>query len=147
VRYFILLALVACGSRQTVVVWGGSAAGEHGRMEIGSNGESRYVTVADGAEIASERVVLTKDQVRELDELIRAKHACELVHDPAYTPSPDEIQITLEVTYPDQRCKVTLYELEWLRGPAREIAETMQSMRPIRKPGKKPEPRRLNPRQ
>jgi hypothetical protein len=148
VKYVLLLGLVACGSRQTVVVWGGASntPGEIERVEVGSDGESRYLTVADGVETASERVALSKDQVRELDEMIREKHACALVHDPAYTPSPNEIQITLDVRFPDQHCTVTLYELEWLRGAAREIAETMRSMRPIRKPGVKPQNRRLNPR-
>lgn len=148
-KYVLLLGLVACGSHQTVVVWGRASTGpeEVAQVEVGSNGESRYVTLANGVETASERVVLSKDQVRELDEMIREKHACELVHDPAYTPAPDEIQLTLDVRFPDQRCKVTLYELEWRRSPARDVAETMRSMRPIHKPGVKPPNRPLNPRQ
>jgi hypothetical protein len=79
-----------------------------------------------------QRVQLTRDQIDELEELLRTRRACELAHDPAYTPSPEEAQTTLELAFPDQHCKVVLWSTEWQQGRAKDIAETMRSMRPLR---------------
>ena len=51
----------------------------------------------------------------------------------AYKPVAGEAKISLELAFPDQRCKVALWDLEWQRGPAKEITETMRSMRPLRR--------------
>lgn len=102
------------------------------RIEITSSGEGTYMRTSNGTQDKKEQVILTKDQFHELTELFRAQHACELAHDPTYTPAPDEGQTTLELAFPDQHCKIVLWDVEWQRGGAREITETMHSMRPLR---------------
>jgi hypothetical protein len=114
------------------VTWGSSTQSTTERIEFASGGEGSYTHTSNGVEDKHERVSLTKDQLHELLELFRTQHACELAHDPTYTPAPDEGQTTLELALPDQHCKIVLWDTEWLRGPARDITETMRSMRPVR---------------
>ena len=71
----------------------------------------------------------------DLDELFLSQGACQLHHDPEYTPRSDEGETTLELAFPDQVCKVVLWNTEWNRGRAQPIAETMRSMRPLRLQG------------
>jgi hypothetical protein len=131
-RHLFLLALVGCASGTPVVRWTSAGIGVGERIEIKSSGDGSYVSLVNGVEQKNERVVLTHDQVEEIDELFRSKGACQLAHDPAYTPVADEGQTTLELTFPGQTCKVVLFNLEWERGNAQAISETMRSMRPLR---------------
>src|SRR5262245_24571697 len=132
-RYLPLLAitLAACGPKQPVVTWARTGTGVTERIELLSSGDGNYTSSINGVD-KNERVVLSKDQVNELDELLRSKRACELSHDPAYTPGPEEGQTTLELAFPGLTCKVVMSTFEWQQGSAKEIAETMQSMRPLR---------------
>ncbi len=141
-RYLLLLLLAACGPSRVVVKWWSTGAGTNERIEIPSSGNGNYTRTDNGKPEKDEQVILTGDQVRELDELFLSQGACQLKHDPEYTPRGDEGQITLELAFPDQTCKVVLYSTEWDRGRAQPIAETMRSMRPLRKtkPTAKPNP-------
>jgi hypothetical protein len=116
-------------------VTSGTSASE--RIEIAANGEGQYTSAIDGVPEKDERVSLSREQVNELAELLRTQHACELAGDPAYTPVPGEGKTTLELAFPDQHCKVVLWDFEWQRGRAKEITETMHSMRPLRAPRKR----------
>lgn len=133
-RYLILVTLVACGPKHLVVTWVSAGANTSERIEIESNGHGLYTSATDGVLEKNERLDLTKDQLGELAEVFRTHHACELVEDPAYKPVAGEAKISLELAFPDQRCKVVLWDLEWQRGRAKEITETMRSMRPLRVP-------------
>lgn len=126
------LALAACGPSRVVLKWSTTGAGTHERIEIKSSGNGNYTSTHNGGAPADELVVLTSDQVHELDDLFISQGACQLHHDPEYTPRPDEGQTTLELAFPDQTCKVVLWNTEWDRGRAQPIAETMRSMRPLR---------------
>src|ERR1041384_478248 len=130
-RHLLLLALAGCASGRPVVRWTSVGVGVNERIEIKSSGDGSYVSMINGVEQKNERVVLSRSQVAELDELFREKGACQLVHDPEYKPVPDEGQTTLELAFPDQTCKIVLSTLEWQRGKAQPIAETMRSMRPL----------------
>ena len=136
-RQLLLLALIGCASGPPVVRWTSTGIGTNERIEIKSSGDGTYTSMLNGVEEKNERVVLSKDQVAELNDLFREKGACQLAHDPEYKPVPDEGQTTLELAFPDQTCKVVLWNLEWQRGKALPIAETMRSMRPLRlRPGR-----------
>jgi len=113
-------------------MWGSSSLSATERIEFTSSGEGSYTHASSGVQDKHERVSLTNEQFRELIELFRTQHACELAHDPTYTPAPDEGQTTLELALPDQHCKIVLWDTEWRRGRARDITETMHSMRPLR---------------
>lgn len=132
-RYLLLLSLAACGSTRVVVKWSSTGAGTNERIEIPSSGNGNYTRTDNGRVEKDERVILTSDQVHELDELFLSQGACQLKHDPEYTPRSDEGQTTLELTFPDQTCKVVLWNTEWDRGRAQPIAETMRSMRPLQR--------------
>jgi hypothetical protein len=67
-----------------------------------------------------------------------------MTHDPAYTPVANEGQTTVELSIDDLQCTVTLYDLEWQRK-AKNIVETMRSMRPLNNHKKKGQ-RPLDPR-
>ena len=112
-------------------MWVSSSKTTAERIEYTRSGNGRYTHSSNGVQDADESVSLTDDQFRELTELFRTQHACELAHDPTYTPAPDEGQTTLELALPDQRCKIVLWDTEWRRDPARPITETMHSMRPL----------------
>jgi hypothetical protein len=131
-RVLSLLVLVGCGAKQPVVMWANAGKGITERIELASSGDGNYTSTIDGVPHKEQRVILTKEQIEELAELLRSKRACELAHDPAYTPAPDEGQTTLELAFPDLRCKIVLWNIEWQQGRAKDIAETMQSMRPLR---------------
>jgi hypothetical protein len=139
-RYLLLIALAACGPSRVVVKWSSTGTGTSERIEIPSSGNGEYTSINNGVVEKNERVILTSDQVHELDELFLSQGVCQLHHDPEYTPRPGEGQITLELAFPDQVCKVVLWNTEWERGRAQPIAETMRSMRPLRL---KPTPRKL----
>ena len=143
-RYLILIALVGCAAKRAVVKWATVAPKATERIELRSSGDGSYTSTTEGIETKSERVVLSPDQLAELAELFRTQKVCQLVHDPAYTPGPEEGQTTLELAFPDQHCTVVLWNTEWLRGSAKEITETMHSMRPLRPQG--PARDRLQPR-
>src|SRR5256885_8816921 len=115
-RYLLLLALGACSMGNPVVRWTTTGIGINERIEIKSSGDGSFTSTINGVKDRDERVVLSKGQVEELDELLRSHGACQLTHDPAYTPVPDEGQTTLELLFPDQHCKVVLWNLEWQRG-------------------------------
>lgn len=144
-RSLLLLLLVACAPKVPVVTWVSSLTGVTEHVEVGSNGDVSFVSTTGGEAGSAEHLSLMKEQVQELDELLRNQRACELAHDPAHTPAPDEGQTTLELSFPDLRCKVTLWNREWQQGRAREIAETMRSMRPIRPHGGPPAQREITP--
>jgi hypothetical protein len=131
VKYLLLLALAACGSRPPVITWASSGTVVTERIVLANNGNGQYTSMTGGAVDKDERLSLTTDQFNELVEMLRSRHACQLAHDPAYTPVPNESTITLELALPDLRCKVELWDLEWQRQ-ARDIFETMRSMRPLR---------------
>jgi len=131
-RYLLLLALAACGPSRVVVKWTNTGTALSERIEIKRSGDGNYTITNNGVVEKDERVVLTTDQVHELDELFLSQGACQLHHDPEYTPRSDEGQTTLELAFPDQACKVVLWNTEWDRGRAQPIAETMRSMRPLR---------------
>ena len=128
-RRLSLLVLVACGSSRPVVIWAGARAGGEERIEVRGNGQVEYTATNNGIDEKPEAMSLMKTQVRELGDMLRSQRACELGHDPAYTPEAEEGQTTLLISFPDQQCKVTLWNGEWLRGRARDIADTMRSMR------------------
>ncbi|HEX8109370.1 MAG TPA: hypothetical protein VF516_16680 [Kofleriaceae bacterium] len=142
-RYLLLLSLAACSPTRVVVKWWSTGAGTNERIEIPSSGNGNYTRTDNGRVEKDERVILTSDQVHELDELFLGQGACQLKHDPEYTPRADEGQTTLELAFPDQTCKVVLYNTEWDRGHAQPIAETMRSMRPLQRT--KPTTRKVNP--
>lgn len=131
-RYLLLLSLAACGPSRVVVKWWSSGAGTNERIEIKSSGHGNYTSTSNGVVEKDELVILTDAQVHELDELFLSQGACQLHHDPEYTPRSDEGQTTLELAFPDQVCKVVLWNTEWNRGRAQPITETMRSMRPLR---------------
>lgn len=131
-RYLLLLALAACGPTRVVLKWWSTGAGTNERIELKSSGHGNYISTNNGVVEKDEPVILTDDQVHEIDELFRTQGACQLHHDPEYTPRSDEGQTTLELMFPDQACKVVLWNTEWNRGRAQPIAETMHSMRPLR---------------
>jgi hypothetical protein len=128
----VLLSLAACSPTRVVVKWWSTGAGTNERIEIKSSGNGNYTRTDNGRPEKDEQVILTTDQVRELDDLFRSQGACELKHDPEYTPRPSEGETTLELAFPDQSCKVVLWNTEWDRGRAQPIGETMRSMRPLR---------------
>jgi hypothetical protein len=131
-RCLVLVTLAACSLGNPVVRWTSAGIGVNERIEIKSSGDGSYTSTVNGVKNRDERVVLSKAQVEEIDELFRAQGACQLAHDPAYTPVANEGQTTLELLFPDQTCKIVLWNREWDRGSARSIAETMRSMRPLR---------------
>jgi hypothetical protein len=134
VRYLILITLVACGPKHLVVTWVSAGVNTSERIEIESSGQGRYTSATDGVPEKNERVVLSRDQLDELAEMFRSHRVCELTDDPAYTPVAGEGKISLELAFPDQRCKVVLWDFEWQRGRAKDVTETMRSMRPLRVP-------------
>jgi len=133
-RYLLLLALIGCASGPPVVRWYTTGAGLNERIELKTSGDGSYISTLNGVEDRNERVILSTSQLQELDDLLRSHGACRLAHDPAYKPAPDEGQTTLELAFPDQKCKVVLSNTEWLRGAAPPNSETMRSMRPIKMP-------------
>lgn len=143
----LLLPLVACGggSRYRVLKWTGSTTGEDVIFTLDNKGEGAYSTLVDGAPDDPERVVLNEDQVNEIGDLFRSKNACTFKHDPSYAPPPGEPQTTVELSFKDLNCTVTLYNGEWQRGDKRELFETMRSMKPLRQRGPKKN-REINPR-
>jgi hypothetical protein len=132
VKYLVLAALAACGPKPAVVTWVSSITGVDEHVVVRSNGDVSFTSSSDDK---AEHLSLLKEQVQELAELFRAQRACELTHDPDHRPAPDEGQTTLEIAFPDQRCKIVLWNREWQQGRAREIAETMRSLRPLRSHG------------
>ena len=139
------IALTACAPKLLVATWASSMTGTTEHVEVRSNGDVSFTASAGGAPGSPEHLSLLEEQVEELHELLRTHLACELAHDPAYTPAPDEGQTTLELAFPDLRCKIVLWNREWQQGPGREIAETMRSMRPLGKRGATPEQRQITP--
>lgn len=133
-RYLLLVALVACASKQPVVTWVSSGTSESERIEIPSSGYGRYTSASNGVAEKDVSVILSKDQLNELAEMFRTQRVCELADDPAYKPAPGEGRTTLELALPDQHCKVALWDFEWQHGRAKDITETMRSMRPLRQP-------------
>lgn len=131
-RWLLLLSLAACGPSRVVLKWWSTGAGTNERIEIKSSGNGNYTRSDNGKVEKDEPVILTDEQIHELDELFLSQGACQLHHDPEYTPRSDEGQTTLELAFPDQACKVVLWNTEWNRGRAQPIAETMHSMRPLR---------------
>ena len=128
----VLLLLAACGPSRVVLKWWSTGAGTNERIEIKNSGHGNYTSTNNGVPEKDEPVILTDDQIHEIDELFLSQGACQLHHDPEYTPRSDEGQTTLELAFPDQACKVVLWNTEWNRGRAQPIAETMHSMRPLR---------------
>jgi hypothetical protein len=124
-----LVLLAACASGPAVVTWRIARPGGEERVEVRSNGDVQYTAINGGVEEKPETLRLSTEQVSELDDMLRNQHACELKHDPGYTPAADEGQTTLTVAFPDQQCKITLFHKEWQHGRAHEISETMRSMR------------------
>jgi hypothetical protein len=133
-RYLLVIALAACGAKSSVVTWVTSGTGLNERIEVQSNGHVSYTSTLAGAKQKDDFVVLSREQVEELDEVFRSQHACELAHDPAYTPGESEGKTTLVLAFPDQHCTVVLWNAEWERGHAQPITETMRSMRPMHTP-------------
>jgi len=131
-RFVLVIALAACGSKQPVVIWSTSGTEVAERIEVQSSGHITYTTTINGVPDKRDEVILTSDQVEEIDELFRNQHVCELANDPAYTPTADEGKTTLVLAFPDQRCTVELWNHEWNHGRAQPVAETMRSMRPLR---------------
>lgn len=129
-----LVLLAACGPKPLVVTWATSGTHSSERIELESNGRGHYTRATDGVTEKEDDVVLDNDQLAELAEMLRAHRVCELVDDPAYTPVPGEGKTTLDLAFPDLRCKITLWDFEWQHGRAKEITETMRSMRPLRAP-------------
>jgi hypothetical protein len=135
VRHALLLALAGCGAAKTpVVTWISSSGPVVERIELQSNGNGKYLNAINGVAHPTQEVILSRDQIDELADIMRAKNVCKFSHDPAYTPQPDEGQTSLEIAFPDQHCKVMLWNREWLQGPALDISETMRSMRPVQPP-------------
>jgi hypothetical protein len=125
-RLFLVL-LAACASHP-VVIWASARTGGEERIQVRANGTVEYTAVNNGVEEKPEKISLAREQVRELNDMLRTQHACELTHDPAYIPDPEDGQTTLLVDYPDQKCKVTLSNGEWQRR-GHDIVDTMRSMR------------------
>src|SRR5262249_32770781 len=125
-RYLLLIALAGCGPSLVVVKWTstGTALSEH--IEIKRSGDGNYTITNNGLVGKDERLVLTTAQVPELAELFLGQSACQLHHDPQYTPRSGEGQTTLELAFPDQVCKVVLWNTEWEHGRAQPITETMR---------------------
>jgi hypothetical protein len=145
VKSLLALALTACAPKLLVATWATSLTGATERVEVRSNGDVSFTTSTGDSPGRAEHLSLLKEQVEELHELVRTQRACELAHDPAYTPAPDEGQTTLELAFPDLRCKIVLWNREWQQGRAREIAETMRSMRPLGPRGAKSQQRQITP--
>jgi hypothetical protein len=134
VKYLVFVMLAGCGPRHYVVTWATSGTSATERIELEASGDGHYTSATDGAPEKDERVILDKDQFNELAEMFRAHRVCELTDDPAYVPVPGEGKTTLEVAFPDLHCKVTLWNYTWRQGRAKDISETMRSMRPLRVP-------------
>jgi hypothetical protein len=148
VRSFLVVALATaglagCGGSHRVIAWSAEGSGEIAVTSIEKAGHGQYTATVDGVQQDDVPLGFTKGQIRELAELYRTNHVCELRHDPAYTPVADEGQTTLELDLEDLHCKVTLYDLEWEKL-ARPVTETMRSMRPPS--ARKPSQRKLDPR-
>lgn len=133
-RYLLLLAVAGCASGPPVVRWTTSGTGLNERIELKSSGDGSYVSSLNGVVERNERVILSSAQIDELNQLLRTQGACTLTHEPDYKPAPGEGQTTLELAFPDQKCKVVLSNTEWQRGRAQAITETMRSMRPLKMP-------------
>ena len=115
-----------------VVKWSSTSKTTSEHIEIKGSGNGNYTSSTNGVVDKDEQVILSSDQVHELDEMFLGQGACQLKHDPEYAPRPDEGETTLELAFPDQTCKVVLWNTEWERGRAQPISETMRSMRPLR---------------
>jgi hypothetical protein len=135
-----LVALGACAPKPLVIAWAATRPTVTERIEIRQDGEVHYRTIRSGEPPTDDRVDLTSEQVRELGDMFRAKRACELPHDLAYTPAAGEATITLELGFPELRCTLTLWEPEWRNGAAQELAASMSSIHPA--PPPKPTRRR-----
>src|SRR5436190_15312829 len=101
-RYLLLLSVAACSPTRVVVKWWNTGAGTNERIEIKSSGNGNYTRTDNGKVEKDEQVVLTSDQVHELDELFLSQGVCQLKHDPEYTPRPSEGETTLELAFSDQ---------------------------------------------
>lgn len=123
------IQLGACGSSHPVVTWVAARISGEDRLEVRANGDITFTATTNGVEEKRETLKLTKEQVSELDDILRTQKACELASDPAYAPAADEGKTTLSISFSDQTCNVTLWNSEWHRGRAHDIAETMHSMR------------------
>lgn len=128
----VIITLAGCAPPRPVVTWVSTITGLNERVEVRSNGDVRYTTTSRGVTGRPQELKLSKEQVEELGDLLRTQRACELAHDPSFTPMPDEGQTTLEVAFPDMRCKIVLWNREWQRDRSREIVDTLRSMRPLR---------------
>jgi hypothetical protein len=126
----LVIAVAACAAKPPVVSWVTSGTDLNERIEIQSSGHVSYTTTLNGAKQKDDLVILSSEQVDELDEVFRNQHTCELAHDPSYTPGEGEGQTTLVLAF-DQHCTVVLWNAEWERGRAQPITETMRSMRPL----------------
>ena len=140
----IALALAACATPRTVIVWSGASTGENASISINSAGRGLYKSSSEGVEELDDQLRFTKGQVRELHDMFASHNTCDLKHDPNYRPVANEGQTTVELSFEDLQCTVTMYDLEWQRPATRDIAETMRSMKPLRIQKKK-EPRKLDP--
>jgi hypothetical protein len=127
----LVIAVAACAAKPAVVSWVTSGTDLNERIEIQSSGHVSYTTTLNGTKQKDDLVILSSEQVDELDEVFRNQHACDLAHDPSYTPGENEGQTTLVLAFPDQHCTVVLWNAEWERGRAQPITETMRSMRPL----------------
>lgn len=125
----LLPLLAACNPGRPVVMWATPRATGEERIELVGNGDITFIAINNGAEDRSETNRLAREQLAELHDMLREHRACELAHEADYTPGADELQTTLTLAFPDLQCRVTLWAGEWQRGHARDIADTMRSMR------------------
>ena len=147
-RSFFLLALVAsvgCGATHTAIVWGAHGVGETTTITIDNHGSGQFTATADGVIDDDEPLSFTKGQLHELIELFRGHNVCGMSHDSAYKPVDNEGQTTVKLDAEDLQCEVTLYDLEWEKK-AKDIVETMRSMRPLNNHSHQKGQRRLDPR-
>src|SRR5690242_12057305 len=112
-RCLSLDLLAACTPARPVAMWTVARPGSEERVEVRDNGDIIYVATNNGVEEKPETLKMSQDQVSELGDVLRHHQACQLAHEPGYTPDADEGQTTLVLSFPDQRCKVTLWNSEW----------------------------------
>lgn len=148
-RHLFLFALAGlaagCGATHPAIVWGAQGVGETTTITIDNHGNGQFTATANGVLDDDEQLGFTKGQLHELLELFRSHDVCAMTHDPAYKPVENEGQTTVKLDEEDLHCEVTLYDLEWQKK-AKDIVETMRSMRPLNTNRNKKYQRKLDPR-
>ena len=96
-----------------MLTWGGANVFARVSMTISERGEVVHVIEKGGGQRTQTSLKLSQAELRELVDLIKSDDVCSLVHDPSYTPVPDESMTKLVVDLPSLRCTIELRDGEW----------------------------------